>query len=197
MSVNLFQLLDKFRSFHDVETAEAFFKTKAPAIAPEAYLNIIFKAPSSGLVSEISEELKLPTPIKDFYKYYNGARLFVNGLAIYGCVPKGTPLNRSDRFKILPFDIREVNEELGKKLDATDFLCIGSYGYDQSLVCIERTTGEITCFVGENISKERMHWQSFNEWLSIEVQRISFLFDPNGNCLVDEINLLPLSTSII
>ena len=181
----------RYRNIEDLETSHAFFKTKVPAVASEAYLSIIFKPASPSLVAEVSKRLKLPMSVSDFYRQFNGAHLFVNALSILGCVPKGTPLDRSDRFSLPPFDIIEVNNELRTRLAGTNLVCLASYGFDQSLVCIERSTAEMICFVGENTSKERVRWPSFDEWLSTEVKRISFLFDEDANRLVEKEKLLP------
>jgi len=191
MALHLLQLIARFEGIDDVETAHAFFRTKLPTVAPEAYLHTVYKPAPAVLMSEVSAELKLPGSVVDFYHCCNGAHLFVNALSIFGCVASETTINRSDRFKLLPFDVREINRELKAKFARGNLVAIAFYSYDGSLVCVERATGETICFVGDALSKERTRWKSIDEWLSQEIQRISFLFDQRGNRLVEKENLLP------
>jgi hypothetical protein len=191
MSVDIIQLIGKFKNIDDVETPHAFFKTKVPSVAPEAYLNIIYKAADSGLITELSAQMEFPTPIINFFKQFNGARLFVNTLNIYGCIPEGMPVERSNLLKIMPFDLRGVNKEFCDRMIDNNLLVIASYGFDRSLVCIDRVTTKIICFVGKDFSKERMRWPSFDEWLNSEVQRIAFFFDQDGNRLIEKEKMLP------
>lgn len=191
MAVHLIQLIAGFESNEDVETSHAFFRTKVPTVAPEAYLHTIYKAAPPELVSEVSEELRLPGSVVDFYRCWNGAHLFVNALSIFGCVASGTPLNRSDRFKLPPFDVLEINRELKAKLSRANLIAIASYSYDGSLVCVERQAGDVVCYVGEALPKERTRWRSIDDWLPQEIQRISFLFDERGSRLVEKEKILP------
>jgi hypothetical protein len=194
MTVDLISLVSKFSNNHDVETESAFFRTKVPQVAPEAYLHTIYKPAPESLVTEVSRQLKFPTAVLDFYHHWNGANLFVNVLAVFGCVPSGALLNRTERFKLPPFDLLEVNRELAGKLSGTKLIALAAYGFDGSLVCVDPTGGEIVCFVGENISSERIRWKSIDEWLETEIGRIAFLFDERGNRLVGKEQLLPTST---
>lgn len=186
-----FGSLKKFRNIDDFETRLAFFKTRVPAVAPKAYLTIIFKPTSREVVEDVAKELALPAPMINFFERCNGAHLFAGTLSIYGCLPKTYLLDRSDPFSLPPFNIRDINDEVTYMFAGKNLVCIASYSYDGSLVCIHRETGEIMCFSKEDPAQERKRWGTLQDWLRTEVERLSLMFDEDGNRLVAEHHLLP------
>lgn len=68
---------------------------------------------------------------------------------------------------------------------------IGSYGYDRSMVCINRDTEVVSCFQGVEFAKLRKTWPNLENWLIEEIRRLSILFDSDGKLLVSEDQLLP------
>ena len=183
-------LLRQFRDLENVETPQAFFCTKVPAVGPQAYLNIIYKPAADEVRDEITTELRLPPCIETFLRVYNGARLFLDDLSIYGCLPQTHSLNRADPLAIPPFGIREANSEFRKQL-APDEILVGSYGYDRSLVYVNRWSRRVICGEGKNLRKSRGEWESFEAWLNAEVLRLATLFDASGNRTVGEEFSLP------
>lgn len=195
MVPNLVLLLKKFRDIDNVETQLSYFKTKVPSIAPLAYLNVIYKPAPCAVIDSTASQLRLPSTLVAFYRKYNGARLFNDCFAIYGCLPERYLLNRGDPFALLPFGIREVNREFSTELKSSSLLCVGSYGYDRSVVCLDRESGEVRCFVEETFSRVRQKWPSLSRWITSEVQRLAGLFDQDGNFLGFEKDTLPGRTS--
>jgi hypothetical protein len=191
MPIDLLALLGKFEAVSDRETPDAYFRTHVPAVGSSAYLNIVYKAPPKTVLDEVDREVRLPNSLRDFYTSWNGARLFVGALSVYGCVPTGQLLNRADPFKLLPFDVREVNHEFTRQTKNAGLVCIGSYSYDRSIVCMHRETQSVACYVGKDFSKRRQEWGSLDRWLTDEVGRMSLFFDSQGNRLVDKERLLP------
>jgi hypothetical protein len=191
MSVDFLELLNRFSIQDDVETEHAFYRTRVPSVAPEAYLNVIFKAALQEVRQEIATILLLPPSLVSFYSQWNGAHLFINCLHIYGCVPQGQLLNRTARFSLPPFSIETANNGLARKLEAQNLVCLGSYGYDRSLVCVDRRSLETVCFKGNDFTVKRRVWEGVEQWVVSEIQRIGAFFDYAGNCLVDERQLLP------
>ena len=86
MSVDLLSLISEFRPFDDRENANAYFKTSVPWVAPEAYLNIVYKPAPEKLLSEVAERLSVPSVVVDFLRRQNGALLFSSSLNMYGVV---------------------------------------------------------------------------------------------------------------
>ncbi len=191
MRTNLLKLLSKFLPISDVETEYAFFKTHVPSVAPEAFLNIIFKPASADVQKKVTRKLSFPASMVEFFECYNGAILFSDALRVYGCLPDHYLLNRADAFDSLPFDILRTNEEFGEELQPRGLLCVGSYGYDRSLVCMDRKTAQITCFREQDFGVIRASWPNLDQWLTSEISRMSFYFDEHGNRLVAERELPP------
>jgi hypothetical protein len=191
MNIDFLELLNKFNPVDDVETEQAIYKTRVPSVAPEAYLNVIFKSASAEVRHEAERRLLFPAPLVNFYSQWNGTHLFINGVHIYGCVPRSQLLNRTARFSLPPFNIETVNREFATRLESQNLICIGSYGWDRSLVCVDRQSLQTVCFKGKDFSVKRSTWPGLEQWISSEVQRIATFFDDSGNCLVDQQRLLP------
>jgi hypothetical protein len=84
-----------------------------------------------------------------------------------------------------------MNREFAKPLDTQNLVCIGSYGWDRSLVCVDRLSFEVVCFKGEDFSMRRKIWRSLEHWIVSELARIEVYFDASGNCLVEPGQLVP------
>ena len=154
-------------------------------------LNILFKPVSVETRERVGRRLRFPAPLLDFFTRSNGARLFFSGIAFYGCLPEHQTFDRTNPFGLLPFNNEDAQREFARAITGTDLLCIGSYGYDRSIVCIDRTTLEVSCFVGKDFTRTPKAWQSLDDWLVSEIQRVCRLHDELGNCLVDKKQFLP------
>jgi hypothetical protein len=180
MMVDLLSLLTDYRGPTDIETAAAFFIGRSPQFAPEACLFTVYKAPPAAVLEELSLELSFGPQLKEAYSSFNGAHLFVNALSIFGCsFPQ--PFDRSNRFNLPPFDIRDPNMELRSALRPKGLIAVGAYSVDGSIVCVERETGSVNCFFGEDVSRTRARWPSMDDWLRREVTRLSALHDACGS----------------
>jgi hypothetical protein len=184
------ELLAKYQPNDDRELERIVYKTRVPSVAPMAYLNVLFKPAEKELRERRVKQLGIPDSLTSFYEHYNGASLLSGSINIFGFVPDRYVLNRANWFeKRIPHNILEINKAL--EADRGDWIFYADYGYDRSLVCIEKETQIITCFVGEDLRRVRQTWASFNAWLEGEISRLSFYFDENGNRLVPEEQTLP------
>ncbi len=100
-------------------------------------------------------------------------------------------LDRAKPFRLPPFNIEGVNREFAKAISDTDLICIGSYSFDRSMVCIDRMSIEITCFVGKDFTRRRKKWQTLEDWIVSEIERVGDLHDDFGSRLVNEKLFLP------
>jgi hypothetical protein len=119
----------------------------------------------------------------------NGAQLFVasvtcRGLHLLGCREKGKPLSR-DSDEPSPTDIRQTANA------NRDSVVFGSYGFDGSMLMVDRRSQAVRCSYGRDLSKTRREWASIDDCLESEVQRVSQLFAPDGTCLVSCEELVP------
>ena len=188
--VDLLRLLARFKPLDDVENELAWFKTRVPSVGTHAYLNLVYKPVDARLRSRIGAELEFPACLYGFYERYNGARLFMDSLSVYGLMDANEPYNRTP-FGLQPFRISQVNLEFCKNLSELEAICIGSYGYDRSLVCLRKSDLSIVCFRGTGFTKVRAQWVAFDDWLSSEVGRLASMHDDSGVIQVDESLTLP------
>lgn len=196
MPINLTKLVERFSSSGDVETPSAYYLTGLQNPHGVAHLNIIFKAAPLPVREWVATRLDLCANLRAFYAMWNGARLFFDSLSLYGCLPRNQLFDRANPFGVLPFDIVEINSECLPGRAKDNLICIGSYSFDRSLVCIERLSGEIICFEGASFNKQRSAWKSLDSWLNEEIARLSLLFDYNGNQLAPDELTLPSARSI-
>lgn len=186
--VDLLKLVGKFQAKNDRESNTAFFRTHVPWVAPEAYLNTIFKPAAPEALSEVNNRLRMPDPILELLKQHNGAILLSRSLSLFGVVGKGQLYNRSDPFSLPPYNIE--TENLSGIPDRDRFLKVGGYRYDGSGAYIDRQTLEIVLF-REGEKKPCCSWPTLDDWLNTEIRRLTGLFDASGKRLVDEAQTLP------
>lgn len=188
MSVDLPGLLDGFRVFKDFDNDTASYRTLVPWVGPEAYLNIIYRPAPIQLLSAVGAKLHFPDSIFEFLSQYNGAKLFSGALNLCGVVEPGRLLNRRDSFSLPPYNIEGANRSWS--VDPERLLVIGSYQFDGSQVCIDRSNGRILLFKRKRVTPE-LSWELFESWLCKEIIRIRSLFDSDGRRLGPESETTP------
>jgi hypothetical protein len=191
MNINLREMASRFRSLENREDESAWFSTLVPWVAPQAYLNIIFKPAPEKLPSEIAEKWSFPANLTILLGKYNGAILFSGSLSFYGAVEDGRLLDRQDPFSLPPFNIEDAN--VSWTIDRDRLLVIGGYQYDGSRVCIDRTDGNIHAFKRKRRTPIAS-WPSLDVWLAGESTRLSGLFDFDGKRTAPESETLPPSS---
>lgn len=195
MAEKLINLLSKFRPRDDRESETAFFLTSVPWVAPQAYLNIIFKAAPANALKISAEGLELPESFCELLRIQNGAILFSGALSIYGVHRRGQLLNRSDTFSRLPFNIEPENLNWPCR-DPDRLVAIGGYGFDGSRVCVDKRSLRIElCKRDADRASSGFSWKSIDEWIFSEITRLSMLFDEHGKLLVSESDTLPRSAT--
>lgn len=187
--MKLAALLTKFRPFDDRESEMAFFQTKVPWVAPEAYLNIIFKPAPADALKVAARALEMPQGLCDLLKIQNGAILFAGTLSIYGVHRPGQLLNRSDRFSLPPFNIHDHQPDF----DSDRLLAIGGYGVDGSRACLDRRSLRVELWPRDEPGLHpRITWETLDQWLLTEIGRLSMLFNEEGKLLVPKSETLPV-----
>jgi hypothetical protein len=177
MSIDLLSLISQFRAFEDRENANASFRTRVPWVAPEAYLNIVYRPAPAKVLSEVAEKWSFPAAVVSFLRHQNGAMLFAGSLNLYGVVEPGRLLNREDRFSLPPFNIERENKSWS--FDPDRLLVVGGYRYDGSRACIDRSDGQIHVFP-KGQRTPAVSWASLDSWLLGEIARLRLLFDDDG-----------------
>jgi hypothetical protein len=188
MTIDLPSLLERFRVFHDFDNDVAAYRTLVPWVGAEAYLNIVYRPAPSHLLSSVAARLRFPSPILEFLSHYNGANLFSGAINLYGVVEPGRLLNRSDGFSLPPFNIEGANKSW--RVDPQHLLVIGSYRFDGSKVCVDRSSGQILFFKRNQIAPG-VSWPRFESWLLEEISRLCPLFDYDGRRICPESETVP------
>lgn len=160
-------------------------------IGPLAYLHVVYRPAASLLVLQVGQLMQFPESLQTFYGSCNGLSLYSGAIRVFGCVEKGTLLDRSDPLSLPPLSIIEMNRQFVDPRHSRSLLCIGAYSYDRSLVCIDRQAKRVTCYRGEDLGHQRKTWPTIEDWLNGELNRLSFLFSPDGRCLGSERSGLP------
>ena len=189
MATDLFRALSDFQPFEDRETANAFFRRHVPELGSAAYLHVIYKPVDQHLLDETGKRLKIPEAFLNFLKRQNGASLFSNTLHIFGVVPKGQMVNRTDPFSLPPFNLEKENSHLSA-IDQERFLAFGGYGFDGSTLCIDRSSNQVQLFPRDD-SRVLVGWPEFEEWIGSEIERLRGMFSTDGRLLVTGADTVP------
>ena len=154
----------------------------APFIAPEAWLNHIFRPLSMAEICDLEERLKrhIPNEYKDFLMHFsNGLNLMNGHLSLYG-LRTSYSRESSDR---QPFDLVTDNIYASERpFNAEqDLLFFGSYMSKGSKLYYN--TDNQVCFCSRNDATPLIIWNSLLEMLESEIPRIYSLFDDFGHPL--------------
>ena len=173
------------------ETPLAIYLTKVPW-AEEIYLHTINKPAEPEIRAAVLNDLEFPPSLVVHFEQCNGGSLFCAsaaciGINLFGCLAKGRAFSRGLDQDSPPIDIRTSN------LRRREYIVFASYGFDASLVLLNRQDESVRCCQGRDTSKTRREWPSINEWLACELDRLGQVFTPNGTCLVTCEELVPPS----
>jgi len=154
------------------------------------YLHAINKPTDKLIRDEVAAELHFPQTLVTHFDECNGGSLYCAsatciGINLFGCTPRQSKLNRKLDDDWPPIDIRRSNRP------GTHYIIFASYGFDASLVLVNRHDQTVRCCLGRDLSKTRQEWTSIEEWLGSEIDRLANLFTPEGLCLVKCEDLVP------
>ncbi|MBS1813667.1 MAG: hypothetical protein JSS87_02205 [Acidobacteria bacterium] len=189
IDLNLRNILLKYGWLDELENNQAYYQIKTPFIAESAYLNIIFKPAAMEDIKMASNELKIPPVWVDFFSIQNGALLFSNSLSLFGIMPSTALYNRSDTVITPPHNIKFENYNK-YDLDLNRLLIVGSYGFDGSLLCLDREDQTVWHCYKDGTRGDLVGKNAFS-WIRNEISRLSFLFDKRGKCLSTEMETVP------
>lgn len=162
---------------------------KAPHIAPQAWLHSIFPPLQEGQIREMEKKVGLPFPEEycTFLSLANGLNVFNGTLSLFG--QRSTFERNAEENSQQPFDIIIPNT-LERPPHTEDYIIIGSYDWDGSLLAVHSKQGDI--IMCERYTGEVLHrWDSFAAMLCNEVPRICSLFGSDGRELDPNKSTLP------
>jgi hypothetical protein len=150
---------------------------RAPHIAPEAWLHVIFRPLSPAEIEEVGTTLARPVPqeYRALLEQCNGLYLFSGSLSLDGL--RSSPDRTSGIRQPFPLDIPNVDERPADAPDSAFFL--GGYKKDGSLAYLDADTGAVyRC--GRGSARPLNRWESFDEFLAAEFARLSTIYGQDG-----------------
>lgn len=148
-----------------------------PHVAPQAWFHIIFSPLSVGEIATLERTLgrRVPPVYKDFLMTFgDGLGVFSGSISLDG-LQRSTTRSGDDLCVPFPLDIPNVYERL-RNADPNAFF-IGGYGQDVSLLYLN---GERVFRCSRKSATPLNTWDSFEEMLVGELNRLSKLFDGSG-----------------
>jgi hypothetical protein len=159
------------------ESAAAWFLTPTPWVGPAAYLHILYKPAPKPVLGQVAHRWRFPREFSELLSEHNGAILFSGSIAVYGVVPAGQLLNRSDPYGLPPFNIEPENESWSYQSDR--FLVVGGYRQDGSRACIDRVDSRVLVFP-RGAQTPIACFANVSDWIDREVDRYRTLYDREG-----------------
>lgn len=163
----------------------------APHVAAEAYIHKIFKTLESKDIDFLETENKTTLP-KDYIDFLtqksNGLNYFVDRLSLDGLRKQ---IGRDEEAASQPFSLSDTNVWERPKNAKPDFFFIGGYGYDGSKLYIDKNTNKVH-YCARRDATSLKEWDSFENMIISEIERIFKLFDEKGVLLVTSKETLPL-----
>lgn len=162
----------------------------APHIASEAWLHSFYPPLTDQSIAVIENQLsvKLPDCYTTFLKQTNGLNIFNTTLSFYG-LRKNYKRSLEDSWQ--PFDILTPNLIERPVGLSTDFLVIGSYDWDGSIVVLNLKSERV--FLSKcDVFTPFYEWNNFSEMIEMEIERLSNIFDNNGKQIRPNDSTLPI-----
>jgi len=140
-------------------------------------------------LSNLTDEINIPNEYKNFLlNCCNGLDLFLGTLSLFGYREN---MNRTFKDVIQqPFNILTVNLKEKPKNSKDEYFYIGSYNWDGSLLYINIKDHSVH-LCKSNDATSVHSWESFETFLSMEVNRICSLMKDDGTEIDSEKSLLP------
>lgn len=149
------------------------------------WLHELYASLEDDEIKQIKQDSPIPLPQSylDFLKEFNGLQIFNGQLNIYGLY-NNEKIYEKDK---APFDLFDINN-IRVKNTPNEWFFFGSYGYDGTKMMFDTSQQNNKVYRTERYSLEILNeWESFEEWLNSEVERIANHFEENGNCLVEDL----------
>ena len=153
---------------------------KAPHIAEFAWLNTMYPCLSAEEVAQLEMRLQssIPAEYKQFLmKCSNGLKLMVTTFSLYG---SRASYNRTDFLLRYPFNIEDIQKNERPKNSTSEMFFFGAYNYDLSKLYLNTTDNKVY-YCKRYDATPLKSWDSLDEMLVSEIERIYTLFDEKGH----------------
>ena len=141
------------------------------------------------LYMEQEKSIKIPITYKNFLmNLSNGLDIFNGTLTFYGYRKH---YKRDESLLFQPFALEITNVYERPEFSKDNYFYIGSYDWDGSKLYIDTDTNHVHLCKREN-STSLYEWNSFEEMLSSEIDRIFSLFTDDGRQIDENQSTLPI-----
>ena len=173
-------LLASFVQSDDLETDTASFRTKVPSVAPEGFLNVLFKPIGSAHLKRAKNDLTLPLSYSEFLIEFNGLRLFFDKFCVLGIGSPDEQVDRSGLAGQRPVPIQDFMPASESRLRGLSVVPVGWYGFDGSIAYMKRDDESVVFLPKACNMRGEITWTSLSHWMFAEVERIASLYSPTG-----------------
>ena len=193
--LDFYNTIKGFKELGTKETKFANLIGKAPHIGREAWLHSIYKPITEKNIAELKNELcvKMPKVYEEFLLVCNGLSVFGTTLSLFGY--------RHNYIRDLeniwqPFNVITANNS-ERLFDAkTNHFFFGFYNWDGSNLFIDTDTLKVyRC--SEDSVKILNEWESLEDMLLSEIDRLMLLFNKDGIKLDKDQETIPPVTAVL
>ena len=188
----LLRLVYKFENLGTKKSSDgATLIGKAPHIGPLGWLNIIYPPLSLPEIAVLENDLSnnLPDAYKDFLlNNYNGLDILFSTFCLLGFRKQ---INRSTEANVAqPYSIITPNLDERPDHAKESYVFIGGYNWDGSHLYIDKETNLVHCCERWDATSKKQ-WNSLEEMIISEIERLYSLFDDNGVELDESVPTIP------
>lgn len=168
---------------------------RALHIAKYAWLQSIYPVLNEQEIVKLESELNIEIP-KD-YKWFllncsNGLKIFVSKFYLYGLRKNFIRTIEASR---QPYSIITTNINERPKNSKESYFFIGGYSWDGSHIYIDIKTN-VVHFCANGDATSLFKWDSFEEMIVSEVNRITKLFNKNGVIINEDLFTTPIEIKL-
>jgi hypothetical protein len=163
-----------------------------PHVGDMAYLHLLYKSLNNSQIIEIEQRInkKIPEHMKDFYSFSNGATFFLT-LELQG---KRDNYDRTLNDNVYqPIDLEYQNILDKPKNSTEEMFFFGGYDWDGSNLFTFTNDKKIYLCAYDDASEIYYEWDSFEDFIVTEIERLSKLYDKDGRKIDKNIPTIPYS----
>lgn len=185
---------ERYRSVGDVVQSDGTLcVVNLKEYGPKAFLHEFYPGLGDRELRKASKEIgnRIPDELRSFYLKMNGFRCYYGAINLFGYVEN----EANSELKFRPYSLIRANESSRKPRNTIDdYLFIGSYGIDASLVYINTIDGKVYRTPRNGIVPLNS-WSGFEDWIATEIPRLNQYYTADGACAMPRDAQLPGSTS--
>ena len=171
MNEMLLKLEAKWGGF--VKNGHALCNKQMPFVSTKAYLNVLYEPQKESIQKAFgSLDATVPPELLNFYRQYNGCRLFFSGLNIFGIQCFEDEIYE-------PFDLGVENRNIQETFKNSDYIFFASLGGDYAFAYRKDECSQIYA-IKKGKKKILKKFDSFETWFSYYFNVLYEEYDDEG-----------------